>query len=114
MFALGIVIPVYSADEVDFLVQGDAYSTLRRGLEELVRDIHEKLEGGEYKVDFKWDVERFVIRIRDGLDVLQKVPLSWRGNDVVWRELIVSLSRELDSRLSFKGVLIKFSDATHV
>ena len=98
MFAIGVIIPVTSEAEVDGLIQGDAYSTLRRAIEELVRDVHEKLETGEYKIDFSQDVDRFTTRLREGLGVLKKVPLPWKGSEDVWRDLVLSLSAELDSQ----------------
>jgi len=98
MFAIGVIFPVSSEAEVDRLIQGEAYGTLRRATEELVRDVHERLETGEYKIDFSSDVERFLIRLRDGLGVLRKVPLTWKGGDDAWRDLILSLDNELDSR----------------
>lgn len=98
MFALGIVIPVTSEADVNSLIQGDSYATLRRAIEELVRDIHERLETGEYKVDFTEDVERFQTRLKDGLGVIRKVPLPWRGGEDVWRDLILSLPSEINPR----------------
>lgn len=98
MFAIGVIIPVSSEADVNALIQGEAYSTLRRAIEELVRDVHEKLETGEYKTDFSEDVIRFLTRLRDGLGVLKKVPLPWKGNDEAWRDLVLSLSNEMDSK----------------
>ena len=98
MFAVGVIIPVFSESALNYLIQGDAYSTLRRSIEELVRDVHEKLETGEYKIDFSEDVDRFLARVRDGLEVLKKVPLPWKGSEDTWRDLIISLSTELDSK----------------
>lgn len=98
MFAVGIVIPVISEADVNSLIQGDSYATLRRAIEELVRDIHERLETGEYKIDFTVEVERFLTRLKDGLGVLQKVPLPWRGSEDMWRDLILSVSSEIDAR----------------
>ena len=97
MLALGIVIPVSCGEDVNYFIHGDAYSSLRRSIEELVRDVHERLESGEYKIDFMDDIGRFLVRMRDGLDVLYKVPLPWKGSQDSWRQLIVSLSTELDS-----------------
>lgn len=97
MFAVGVIIPVLSDADVNSLIQGESYATLRRAIEELVRDIHERLETGEYKIDFTTDVERFLIRIRDGLGVLQKVSLPWRGGEDVWRDLVLSLASEINS-----------------
>jgi hypothetical protein len=96
MFAIGVVIPVGSEADVHALIQGDAYATLRRAIEELVRDVHERLETGDFKVDFTEDVDRFLSRLRDGLGALRKVPLPWRGSEDMWRELILSLSSEID------------------
>ena len=98
MFAIGVIIPVSSEGDVDALIQGEAYGTLRRAIEELVRDVHEKLESGEYKIDFSEDVNRFLTRLRDGLGVLRKVPLAWKGGEEVWKDLVLSLSTELDSK----------------
>ena len=98
MFAIGLIMPVSSEAEVNELIQGDAYSSLRRSIEELVRDVHEKLETGEYKVDFSEDVDRFMTRLRNGLGLLKKVPLPWKGTEDVWRDLVISLSTELDSQ----------------
>lgn len=98
MFAIGVIIPVSSEANVNGLIQGEPYSALRRAVEELVRDVHEKLENGEYKIDFAEDVDRFLARLRNGLGVLRKVPLPWRGSEEVWKELILSLSTELDSK----------------
>jgi hypothetical protein len=98
MFAIGVIIPVSSEADVNALIQGEAYSTLRRAIEELVRDVHEKLETGEYKIDFSEDANRFLTRLRDGFGVLRKVPLPWKGNEEVWRELVLSLSNEMDSK----------------
>jgi hypothetical protein len=97
MYAVGIVIPVASEADVNSLIEGDSYATLRRAIEELVRDIHERLERGEYKIDFTTDVDRFLIRLRDGLGVLRKVPLPWRGSEDVWRDLILSLPSEINA-----------------
>jgi len=97
MFAIGVIIPVASEAEMNALIQGESYGTLRRAIEELVRDVHEKLEGGEYRPHFNDDVKRFLSRIRDGIGVLRKVPLPWKGSEDVWRDLILSLSYELDS-----------------
>jgi hypothetical protein len=96
MFAIGVIVPVSSEADVYALIQGDAYATLRRSIEELVRDVHERLETGEYKIDFTEDVDRFLSRLKDGLGVLRKVPLPWRGSEEMWRELILSLSSEID------------------
>lgn len=101
MFAVGIVIPVLSEANVNSLIQGDSYATLRRAIEELVRDIHERLETEEYKIDFTSDVERFLIRVKDGLGVLRKVPLPWRGSEDVWRDLVLSLASEVDAGYYF-------------
>src|SRR5579862_8866345 len=98
MFAIGLIMPVSSEAEVNEMIQGDAYSSLRRSIEELVRDVHEKLETGEYKVDFSEDVDRFMTRLRNGLGLLKKVPLPWKGTEDVWRDLVISLSTELDSQ----------------
>jgi hypothetical protein len=98
MFAIGVIIPVVSEGELNALIQGDSYGTLRRAIEELVRDVHEKLETGEYHIDFTKDVNRFLTRIRNGLGVMRKVPLAWRGSDDTWRELIISLVREIDPK----------------
>jgi hypothetical protein len=98
MFSIGVIIPVLSEADVNALIQGEAYGTLKRAIEELVRDVHEKLESGEYKIDFAEDVDRFLGRLRNGLGVLKKVPLPWRGSEEVWRDLILSLSAELDSK----------------
>jgi len=98
MFAIGLIMPVSSEAEVNEIIQGDAYSSLRRSIEELVRDVHEKLETGEYKVDFSEDVDRFMTRLRNGLGLLKKVPLPWKGTEDVWRDLVISLSTELDSQ----------------
>ena len=98
MFSIGVIIPVLSEADVNALIQGEAYGTLKRAIEELVRDIHEKLESGEYKIDFAEDVDRFLERLRNGLGLLKKVPLPWRGSEEVWRDLILSLSTELDSK----------------
>jgi hypothetical protein len=115
MFAIGIIIPVSSETDVKSLLQGDTYSTLRRAIEELVRDVHERLETGEYKIDFSQDVNRFLSRLKDGLGVLKKIPLPWKGTEDVWRELVVSLSSELDSKyLLIRCKLIQFSHDTHV
>ena len=97
MFAIGVIIAVTSEPDVNALIQGEAYGTLRRALEELVRDVHEKLESGEYKIDFSEDVNRFLSRVQNGLGVLRKVPLAWKGSEEVWKDLVVSLSSELDS-----------------
>ena len=97
MFAIGVIIPVSSEADVNALIQGEAYSTLRRSIEELVREVHERLETGEYKMDFSTEVDRFLTRLRNGLGVLRKVPLPWRGGEEVWRELILSISTELNS-----------------
>ena len=101
MYAVGIVIPVASEADVNSLIEGDSYATLRRAIEELVRDIHERLEGGEYKIDFTTDVDRFLIRLRDGLGVLRKVPLPWRGSEDAWRDLILSLPSEINAGYYF-------------
>jgi hypothetical protein len=101
IFAVGIVIPVSCEADVNSLIQGDSYATLRRAIEELVRDIHEKLETGEYKIDFTSDVERFLIRVRDGLGLLRKVPLPWRGGEDVWRDLVLSLASEVNAGYHF-------------
>jgi hypothetical protein len=98
MFAIGVIIRVSSEADVNALIQGETYGALKRAIEELVRDVHEKLESGEYKVDFADDVNRFLTRVRNGLGVLRKVPLPWRGSEEVWRNLILSLSIELDSK----------------
>ena len=98
MFAIGVIIRVSSEADVDALIQGEAYGALKRAIEELVRDVHEKLESGEYKNDFAEDVNRFLTRVRNGLGVLRKVPLPWRGGEEVWRNLILSLSIELDPK----------------
>jgi hypothetical protein len=98
MFAIGVIIPVSSEADVNALIQGESYGSLRRAIEELVRDVHEKLENGEYKVDFAEDVDRFFTRLRNGRGVLGKVPLQWRGSEETWKELIISLSTELDSK----------------
>jgi hypothetical protein len=96
MFAIAVIVPVSSEADVHALIQGDAYATLRRSIEELVRDVHERLETGEYKIDFTEDVDRFLCRLKEGLGVLRKVPLPWRGSEEMWRELILSLSSEID------------------
>ena len=98
MFSIGVIIPVLSEADMNALIKGEAYATLKRAIEELVRDVHEKLESGEYKIDFAEDVDRFLARLRNGLGVLRKVPLPWRGSEEVWRDLILSLSTELDSK----------------
>ena len=98
MFAIGVIIRVSSEADVNALIQGEAYGALKRAIEELVRDVHEKLESGEYKIDFAEDVNRFLTRVRNGLGVLRKVPLPWRGSEEVWRNLVLSLSIELDSK----------------
>jgi len=97
MFAIGVIMPISSEADMNALIQGEPYGTLRRAIEELVRDVHEKLEGGEYRPDFNDDVKRFLSRIRNGIGVLRKVPLPWKGGEDVWRDLILSLSTELDS-----------------
>jgi len=97
MFAIGVIIPVSSNIDVAGLLQDESYSTLRRSLEELVRDVYEKLEGGEYQIDFSEDVNRFLTRLKYGLGVLKKVPFPWKGSEEVWRDLILSLSAEMDS-----------------
>ena len=98
MFAVGVIIPVLSAADMNTLIQGEPYGTLRRAIEELVRDVHEKLEGGEYRPDFDEDVRRFLSRVRNGIGALRKVPLPWKGSEEVWKDLILSLSTELDSK----------------
>ena len=98
MFAIGVIIPVSSEGELSALIHGDTYGTLRRAIEELVRDTHEKLETGEYHVDFTKDVNRFLVRIRNGLGALRKVPLAWNGSEDTWKELILSLSKEIDPK----------------
>jgi len=113
MFAIGVIIPVSSEVEVNTLVRGDSYTTLRRAIEELVRDVHEKLEIGAYKVDFSEDVDRFLTRVRDGLGVLKKVPAPWKGTEDVWRDLILSLTTELDSNFLttlMSNLIIELSD----
>ena len=98
MFAIGVIIPVLSEADMNTLIQGETYGTVRRAIEELARDVHEKLEGGEYKPDFNEDVNRFLSRIRNGIGMLRKVPLQWKGSEDVWKDLIISLSTELDSK----------------
>lgn len=98
MFAIGLIIPVASEGELNALIHGSTYGTLRRAIEELVRDAHEKLETGEYHIDFTKDVNRFLTRIRNGLGVLRKVPLAWRASEDTWKELILSLSKEIDPK----------------
>ena len=100
MFAIGVIIPVLSEADMNALIQGEAYGTLKRAIEELLRDVHERLESGEYKIDFAEDVDRFLARLRNGLAVLRKVPLPWRGSEGVWKDLILSLSTEIDSKYS--------------
>jgi hypothetical protein len=108
MFALGVIVPVSTDEDLRALIHGDSYGTLRRAIEELVRDVHERLEGGEYRVDFGDDVERFLIRLRDGLGVLRKVPLAWRGSDNTWREIVLSMLQELDPKYIPYLMLISF------
>ena len=98
MFAIGVIIPVASEGELNDLIQGDSYGTLRRAIEELVRDVHEKLEMGEYHIDFTKDVNRFLTRIQNGLGVMRKIPLPWRGSEDSWRDLILSLLGEIDPK----------------
>lgn len=109
MFAIGVIIPVSSTADVAGLLQDESYSTLRRSLEELVRDIYEKLESGEYQIDFSEDVNRFLTRLKYGLGVLKKVPFPWKGTEEVWRDLILSLSAELDSRYATSCSFANFS-----
>jgi hypothetical protein len=104
MFALGVIMPVTTDADVQALIQGEAYGTLRRAMEELVRDVHERLETGEFRIDFTDDVERFLTRLRDGLGILRKAPLAWKGGDSVWRDLVISLSQELDPKYLHSGV----------
>ena len=106
MFAIGVIIPVLSEADMNALIQGESYGALKKAIEELLRDVHERLESGDYKIDFTEDVNRFLARLRHGLGVLKKVPLPWRGGEEVWRDLILSLSNELDS----KYILLLFSN----
>jgi len=105
MFAIGVIIPVSSEGELSALIHGDTYGTLRRAIEELVRDAHEKLETGEYHIDFTKDVNRFLVRIRNGLGALRKVPLAWNGSEDTWKELILSLSKEIDPKYTIPNKL---------
>ena len=107
MFAIGVIIPVASEGELSALIHGDTYGTIRRAIEELVRDAHEKLETGEYHIDLTKDVNRFLIRIRNGLGALRKVPLAWNGNEDTWKELILSLAKEIDPKFAITKILAK-------
>jgi hypothetical protein len=111
MFAIGVIVPVLSEADMNALIQGEPYGTVRRAIEELVRDVHEKLEGGEYRPEFNEDVNRFLSRIRNGIGVLRKIPLPWKGSEDVWKDLIISLSTELDSKYAelFSNVNVVFS-----
>jgi len=106
MFAVSVLIPVLPEADVNMLIQGESYGILHRALEELVRDVYEKLESLDFKLDFAEDVDRFLARARNGLGVFRKVPLPWRGSEEIWKDLILSLSAELDSRYDRVRVIL--------